>query len=262
MQTTLRLVSTDFDGTLINHHEIPAFPARLGLLLAEFQKNGGAWVINTGRTLPHLIEGFELLGKTLRPDYVIVNEREIFWPEVGGGWRDVGDWNGICREDHLRLFRRCGPLFDMIHAFVEKETGAKLLYDGDHPGGLIAIDEEEMERIVGFLGGIRHREPLLYYQRNMIYLRFCHVHYSKGSALMHLREHLGISRQETFAAGDHFNDMSMLDGSVAGHVCCPSNAVVEVKDLVRQSRGHLAEGACGEGVFEALRRVLHAQVSA
>ena len=109
-----------------------------------------------------------------------------------------------------------------------------------------------MERIVEFIDEQRASHPKFHYQRNTVYLRFCHADYHKGAALAELQRLIGISPNETFAAGDHHNDISMLDGRYAAMPACPANAIDEVKDAVRRARGYVAESCCGAGVYEAL----------
>jgi hydroxymethylpyrimidine pyrophosphatase-like HAD family hydrolase len=137
--------------------------------------------------------------------------------------------------------------------FVNRRTKARVVYDGSTVEGLIAQSEEEMERIVGFIDAARAPHPKFHYQRNSIYLRFCHADYHKGAALAELQRLLGIGTAQTFAAGDHHNDLSMLDGKYAALPACPANAIVEVKAAVRSANGYVAKSCCGAGVYEALR---------
>jgi hypothetical protein len=63
---------------------------------------------------------------------------------------------------------------------------------------------------------------------------------------------VGIQRAEIFAAGDHYNDLPMLDGIHAQWVACPNNAVEAVQKTVRAAGGYVAEGRCSTGIVEAL----------
>jgi len=90
------------------------------------------------------------------------------------------------------------------------------------------------------------------YQRNTVYLRFSHADYNKGAALAELARLIDVPRDNIFASGDHHNDISMLDGKVAGMPSCPANAIDEVKDAVRVAGGYVAERDHGGGVYEAL----------
>src|SRR5256886_10745151 len=72
---------------------------------------------------------------------------------------------------------------------------------------------------------------------NTIYLRFCHADYHKGAALAELARLIDVPRENIFAAGDHHNDISMLNGQVAAMPACPANAIEEVK----RSEEHTSE---------------------
>src|SRR5207253_10741789 len=108
------------------------------------------------------------------------------------------------------------------------------------------------ERITTFIERARARHPNLDYQRNTVYLRFCHADYHKGAALAELARLLEIRRENIFASGDHHNDISMLDGKVAAMPSCPANAIPNVKDAVRAAGGYVAQSEYGAGVREAL----------
>jgi hydroxymethylpyrimidine pyrophosphatase-like HAD family hydrolase len=136
--------------------------------------------------------------------------------------------------------------------FVSQKTKARLIYHSEGIEGLIAASEDEMDRITKFIDQARAKQPKFNYQRNTIYLRFCHADYHKGAALAELSRLLEIPREEIFAAGDHHNDISMLDGIYAQYPACPSNAIPEVKEAVRRADGYVARRECGAGVHEAL----------
>ena len=104
-----------------------------------------------------------------------------------------------------------------------------------------------------FIDRAREKQPKFHYQRNTVYLRFCHADYHKGAALAELSRLLEIPPAGIFAAGDHYNDISMLDGRFARYPACPANAIPEVKDAVRSAHGYVAAKNHGAGVHEALR---------
>ena len=103
-----------------------------------------------------------------------------------------------------------------------------------------------------FIDQARRDQPKFHYQRNTVYLRFCHADYHKGAALAELSRLLEIPREGIFAAGDHHNDVSMLDGHFAKYPACPANAIPEVKEAVRSAGGYVASKGYGAGVHEAL----------
>jgi hypothetical protein len=136
--------------------------------------------------------------------------------------------------------------------FVNRKTNARLIYEAGRLEGFVAENEEEMERIIKFIERARGEHSNLDYQRNTVYLRFCHADYHKGAALAELARLLEVPRENIFAAGDHHNDISMLEGKVAAMPSCPANAIQEVQDAVRKAGGYVAQKEHGAGVHEAL----------
>jgi len=137
--------------------------------------------------------------------------------------------------------------------FVTQKTKARLRDHSAGLEGLVAENEEELNRVTEFIDRARVKQPKFHYQRNTVYLRFCHTDYHKGAALAELSRLLEIPAADIFAAGDHYNDISMLDGRFARYPACPANAIPEVKDAVRSAGGHVASRNHGAGVHEALR---------
>ena len=114
-----------------------------------------------------------------------------------------------------------------------------------------------MDRVTEFIEQARTKHDKFNYQRNTVYLRFCHSDYHKGAALAELSRLLEIDRENIFAAGDHHNDISMLDGTHAAMPSCPANAIPEVKESVRAAGGYVATKQHGAGVHEALLHFLN-----
>lgn len=252
----IKLLSTDFDGTLVNHEEIPAVSASLFDLFFELRKKGVLWAINTGRAVHHIVEGLEEFQFPIQPDFLLTCERDVFRQKANGsGWEDFGDWNARCIHAHKQLFKQAQPIIDEIHFFLKKNTNAIPINDISGTG-IVASSEGEMEIIVEFIDSLRPRLPSFYYQRNTRYMRFCHADYSKGTALGELGRLLGISREEIFAMGDHYNDIPMLNGRFARWVGCPANSADAVKRVVNNVGGHIAINSCSNGLIEVLDLLL------
>lgn len=254
MRPKIRLLSTDFDGTLVSHASDPVLDRRCMELIRQLQNNGAIWAINTGRSVDLLNSGLADFSFPFRPDFILTSERDVFRPSTNGGvWEAFGDWNERCARDHAELFRSASSVLAEVIDFVNRETKARIIYETTGPAGIVAQSEEEMDRVTRFIEQARTKQPKFNYQRNTIYLRFCHADYHKGAALAELSRLVEIPREEVFAAGDHHNDISMLDGRYAKYPACPANAIDEVKKAVRDAGGYVAESDCGAGVYEALR---------
>jgi len=253
MPAKIQLISTDFDGTLVSHASDPVFDRECMALIRDLQEEGAIWAINTGRSVRLLEEGLEDFAFPLQPDFILTSERDVFRP-TAAGWEPFGDWNERCAQAHADLYHSASSVFAEVIDFVNHRTKARVIYEagGGGPAGLIASSEEEMERLTEFIDQAKRHEPKFHYQRNMIYLRFCHADYHKGAALAELSRLTTISRENVFAAGDHHNDISMLDGRYAAFAACPANAIDPVKETVRQTGGWVAKEEFGAGVREAL----------
>jgi HAD superfamily hydrolase (TIGR01484 family) len=253
MHSQIKLLSTDFDGTLVSHADEPALNRHCMELIRELQGAGAIWAINTGRSVDLLESGLANFKFEFRPDFILTTERDVFRPGGNGNkWEPFGDWNDRCARDHAELFSSAQPVLAEVVDFVAQETKARLIYASDRLEGLAAENEEEMERIAKFIEQARAGHPNFDYQRNGIYLRFCHTDYHKGAALAELARLIEIPRDNIFATGDHHNDISMLDGKVAGMPSCPANAIPDVQKAVRSAGGYVAQQEHGAGVHEAL----------
>lgn len=255
MPAKIRLISTDFDGTLVSHANHPVFDRDCMELIRELQSNGAIWAINTGRSVDLLEEGLEDFAFPLLPDFILTSERDVFRP-AEGGWEPYGDWNARCAQAHAELYATASPILAEVIDYVTRETKARVIYEADEPAGLVATSEEEMDRLTKFIDRAKADAPKFHYQRNTVYLRFCHADYHKGAALAELSRLTTVAHANIFAAGDHHNDLSMLDGRYAGCPACPANAIPAVKEAVRRAGGCVAEKEFGAGVHEALRHFL------
>lgn len=249
----IRLLSTDFDGTLSGFPEgtacVPPLARELRAVVAE----GGLWAVNTGRSLQSALDGLKQLAAPVSPHYILTSERHIHRPDGNGGWRDYGDWNVICTEHHDLLFDQCGTFFDHIRKLVESRSGMSFQENGTGvPEGLVAESEELLDEVVGELMRLPDRPADFHFQRSNIYLRFCHRRYDKGSSLAELSRLLDMPTSGILAIGDHQNDIAMLFGSVAGMVACPSNSHPSVKETVLRAGGHVSGLEAGEGTAEAI----------
>jgi HAD superfamily hydrolase (TIGR01484 family) len=253
MPSSLQLLSLDFDGTLVSRVGEPVLDVTCMDLIRELQDAGAIWAINTGRSVNLLESGLADFSFPIRPDFILTTERDVFRPgQNGDKWEPFGDWNERCARDHAELFSSAQSVLAEVIDFVTEKTKARLIYHSEGLEGLVAENDKEMERITEFIEQARAEHPKLDYQRNTVYLRFCHADYHKGAALAELSRLIDIPRENIFAAGDNHNDISMLDGKVAAFPSCPANAITEVKDAVRTAGGYVAQNEHGAGVYEAL----------
>jgi hydroxymethylpyrimidine pyrophosphatase-like HAD family hydrolase len=154
------------------------------------------------------------------------------------------------------LFARVQPDVPRLADWVNARFSVRVYADDFSPFCFVAGNNNEADTIHEFLNEYCRTVPNLVVVRNDVYARFSHAAYNKGTALAELARRLGISAEQIFAAGDHWNDLPMLSRDYARWLAAPANAVEEVKQAVRRQNGFVSAHSHGAGVAEALRFVI------
>ena len=250
LSSSLRLICTDFDGTIAEGGGEPILPLFFERLYAWRQRGPVYWIINTGRTYESLQD--ELISRKVPiwPDWVVTIEREIWLVRnrCAVGWFE---WNRKCELMHTQLFESVSPVWKFVEDYILHHTSAQLVEDAGSPLGIIASSEEEADEIAAYITPLLKDWPTLVAVRNSIYFRFSHKFYHKGVCLEAIASGLGVLPMQTFVIGDHLNDLPMMDRRYARHLACPGNAVDEVKERVQMEGGYVAQGTVAEGTVEA-----------
>src|SRR5437762_6432433 len=224
MSLPIKLISTDFDGTLFAEFENPPIPVELQQLIGDLQKRGAKWVINTGRDMYSLMEALGRSGISIEPDFLVLVEREIHFHEES---QYVGhhEWNSKCAQAHAELFRHVQTDLPRIVAWINARFHARIYEDPYSPFCLIAGNNGDADVIHRYLDEYSRTIPNLTVVRNDVYARFCHAAYNKGTALAELTRRLGLNCDAVLAVGDHLNDLPMLLSCYARCLAAPDNAV-------------------------------------
>jgi HAD superfamily hydrolase (TIGR01484 family) len=255
MSLPIKLISTDFDGTLFAEFENPPIPAELQDLIGDLQSRGAKWAINTGRDMSSLMESLARAGIAIEPDYLVLVEREIHLHQESC-YVALEPWNSACAQVHAELYGRVRSDLPTIVEWINTRFHARIYEDAYSPFCLIAGNNGDADVIHRFLNDYCRNIPQLTVVRNDVYARFCHADYNKGTALAELTRRLGLKREEVFAIGDHLNDLPMLSRDYAGCLAAPANAVDEVKKAVLCQEGYVSDLSHGNGVAEAIKYYL------
>ena len=251
MDWRVKLVSTDFDGTIFDEFADEPVARAFQDIIGEFQATGGRWVINTGRDQASLLEELARCRVAVRPDFLVVVEREIHVRE-GNRYVPDRDWNGLCERRHRELAADLEDEFPPIVSWIRQHTSASVFSDVYSPLAVVATSNAEMDAIDARIAELMAVRPEASWMRNDVYARLCHADYSKGTALLEIERRLGLDPDDVFAIGDHLNDLPMLDPEVAGHIAVPANAVPPVLARMREIGGRISEYSCGVAVANEL----------
>jgi HAD superfamily hydrolase (TIGR01484 family) len=254
MLSPIKLISTDFDGTLHSVFETPPIPEELKTAIKDLQEQGAIWVINTGRDLDSLIQGLAEANLSIRPDYAVVVEREIYRLE-GTEFQSLVEWNQNCSDAHEELFATIRKDIHSVVDWVRGKYKARVYEDPYSPFCLVADSLKDADEIHEFLTVYSKDVPDLTIVRNDIYSRFSHRAYNKGTSLSEIGRRLKIGPDATMAAGDHFNDLPMLSLEFARWLVAPANAIPIVKHQVARQGGHVSDLSHGYGVADGVARV-------
>ena len=102
MSLPIKLISTDFDGTLFAEFQNPPIPPNLEQLIKSLQQQGAKWVINTGRDMSSLMESLARAGIEVEPDYLVLVEREIHCHQ-DSRYLGLDPWNLECEKAHVAV---------------------------------------------------------------------------------------------------------------------------------------------------------------
>lgn len=255
LASSFRMICTDFDGTIAEADGRPISPAFFSRLRAWRKVRPVYWVINTGRTYESLEAELVRRQAPIWPDWAVAMEREIW---LIRNRRAVGwlEWNRKCEVMHTQLFESVHPVWRLIEDYVSKHTRAQLVADAGSPLGIIAASEDEADEISAYMDPILANWPTLVAVRNSIYFRFSHKFYHKGACLEAISNGLGVLASQILVAGDHLNDLPMMERRYARYLACPGNAVDAVKEKISTQGGYVAKANVAEGIVEAWDRLL------
>jgi len=246
------LISTDFDGTIFNHDSsTPLSDAFLDWIAGARRKRRIVWVINTGRDWESLERELTHHDPPVWPDWVALVEREIHRVD-NRRTTPLHEWNRTCTEIHTDLFARARPEFERARESLQSFKDLKMVDDIGSPLGLVAADDQQADEVESAITPLLSKFPEMHAVRNSVYFRFAHIDYHKGSCLGMIAGEEAIPPEHCFAAGDHHNDLAMLERKYAHAIACPSNSDQRVLDWVSQQNGYIASQPAGDGVAEAL----------
>lgn len=253
----------DLDRTLDGEHEecrvALASLRQDSLLRTALATAHGAW---TPKALA--------VGDYYDLDYLILENGSVILEKTDDGWLELSLWNDLYANAYIEAARFRDELFrraqveDVVSSMIPRppffrrtitlpDTGSAVeLQEMSKVLILKACDPEtfpELRQLVVSISRQLTGEVVLVWDETAVTVGIA----DKGNALVFLAEYKVKQRLRTAAMGDSFNDLGML--SLCDIPCAPANACEQVKMLVKQRGGIVADLERWKGVAEVLQQI-------
>ena len=285
MHPPVRLVAIDMDGTLLPN-VAQSMSERNARALRAAQSAGVTVAIATGRRMAYTVPLLEGLG--LRADTPLITSNGAVLRTLDGQPIDSCNMDALVARGLCGLLRPFGVL---VFTFDRPGRGELVLEDLERVHGRIALwveanrnaiqvfdplelafndGEDPIQGMVaGEISRMREAEQALkasewsgrcesarteYPARDLSILDLLPRGVSKGWALEHLAARLGVSRNETMAIGDNWNDVDMLEWAAQGVIM--GNAAAELRAIAKARGWKQAPPNDDDGVAVVLEDAL------
>ena len=286
MHSPVRLVALDMDGTLLPS-DAQKISQRNAQALRAAQQAGVTVAIATGRRMAYTVPLLE--GLDLRADTPLITSNGAVIRTLEGQSIDRCHMESRVARGLCGLLRPFGAL---VFTFDRPGRGELVLEDLEQVQGRIAVwvetnrhaievfkplesaltdgDDPIQGMVTGPLSRMRDAEKALrgsqwiarcecvrteYPARDVSILDLLPRGVTKGWALEQLARRLGITRRETMAIGDNWNDVAMLEWAAQAVVM--GNSALELRTLAKTSGWKQAPTNDQDGVAVVLERALN-----
>jgi hypothetical protein len=258
----IKLIASDMDGTLLNDKK--QLPSDFLEVLDRLTEKGIHFAVSSGRTYSAIDHIFpeEYRGKM---DYICDNGACVMLGEkpVSVTPLDKGTLNELldaCEEIGGLKILVCAAKGTYHLAGSDSFEKEIVKYYKNHiiTDNLRTIDDIVYKvAVCDMRGTLTHGKPALdavfgdrlnIQASGEIWMDIMASGISKGAALKKLQEHLGVTREETMAFGDYFNDVEMLNA--AEWSFCMENGHPDVKKMCKFT----AQSNNDCGVTKAIRK--------
>lgn len=259
----IKLIATDMDGTLLDENK--KLPAEFFTLLNRLKEKGISFVIASGRSYITLYENFRPHSDSM--DFICDNGAFVV---LNGGITNLD----IIEPARLQeLVRACNEMEDVRLLLCGVKGTYHLPFDAAFDSHIKAYyinrrvmndllnvkDDIFKVAICDLQGPEKHSFPLLTKQfgeefalqiSGSVWMDAMNKGVNKGVALAKIQQNLGVSREQTMAFGDFYNDIELLRQAEYSFVMANAN-----EDMFQH--GHYRAGSNAEhGVIRAIEEYI------
>lgn len=242
-----KILFTDLDGTLLNNSSL--IDEEMKTALKDMTNAGHCLVLSSGRPLDSILEVKDLADIDSNNVYIIANNGGILYDcskeqiisEFKVSVDDVRDvWNlAVSHGIHVQTYTENEIISikeDEEVTYYRRRIHLPLILTDNPldiltvpPHKLLIINLEDHERLVKLqtILETQFSDRLQTVFSNPFYLEVFSKEAGKGNALRRLCEYLDIPLENSFAAGDAENDLSMLKAAGTAVVMCNADAALQ-----------------------------------
>lgn len=244
------LISLDFDGTLLceKTHRIPA---AFFNLMQQWRAHGVRWGINTGRSLPYLMQDLRQSAPFL-PDFICTCERYIYMANAEGYLIPDEAHNTECAAINKAVRTRFAPVLQQrMLQLAQQHPEWEWEYATDDPLSIEAVDAATMDAMAPDMNRLAATDDTISLQRAGRYLRFADARFNKGTVLLHVAKRWSVPTAQVVIMGDGHNDLHAFQALPTAFCAAPATAHPEVCAWLRAHGGYVSPEA---GVLQSLQR--------
>lgn len=243
------LISLDFDGTLLCE-QTQRVPAAFFELMQQWRAHGVRWGINTGRSLPYLMQDLSNCSPFM-PDFICTCERYIYMADAAGQLQPAAEHNAQCADINAAVRARFTPILQqLMQHLVGLHPEWEWEYAADDPLSIEAVDAATMDAMAPYMNQLAATDESISLQRAGRYLRFADARFNKGAALLLVAEHWGVPLSHVAILGDGHNDLHAFQALPTAFCAAPATAHPEVRDWLLAHGGFVSPEP---GVLQALQ---------
>ena len=254
-----KILFTDLDGTLLNNES--RVVGKMRQALSDMCKAGHVLVLSSGRPLDSILEVMREAGLDFPGMYVIANNGTLVYDcdnkkpllELRVAYEDVvGIWK-LAKESGIHVQTYTST--HIVSAEDDKEiqyyrskihmpllvTGNPLEVLDTEPYKMLCIDLDDHDRIAAFQTKLHEQfgERLQTVFSNPYYLEIFVREAGKGNGLEFVCDYLNVPVENSIAAGDAQNDISMLEAAGLSVAMCNGDEDIKaMADVVTKRDNH------------------------
>ena len=231
-----KLFLSDLDGTLLNDQNVISPGTRKAL--EDFIAAGNVFAISTGRAMESVLHVVKELELSYPGMYILSYNGALIYDCDAGKplFRASIPFDAVqelldmanARATHIQTYTDryiVAPTYNEHLDFYRIRVATPVIIDPDivselpePPCKMLAIDHNDHTKLEQFRAAVHERfgDRFTTIYSNQYLLEIVPAEAGKGNALVRLRDHLGVLPENTMAAGDAENDISMIRAAGLG----------------------------------------------